>query len=267
MAFALASTIVLLALLTCGLFVLHPWWFPISISAFAPAIDHQFTITFVVCGILFALAQVTMAYFVWRYRTGRQSSERPIARDRARLERAWAAVVAVLFLSLGAIGYRVWAQAAFQGPAAPGALRVEVWGEQFEWYFRYPGPDGEFGPVHPSLMNDGTGNFLGLDREHDAASRDDIVTAALAVPVGEPVELILRSKDVIHSFFVREMRLKQDVIPGTIAALHFTAERTGRYEIVCAELCGLGHYKMHADLAVMTAAQFREWLLEQAKRQ
>jgi cytochrome c oxidase subunit 2 len=72
---------------------------------------------------------------------------------------------------------------------------------------------------------------------------------------------------VIHSFFVRELRLKQDVIPGTISALHFTAQRTGRYEIVCAELCGLGHYKMHADLDVMTAADFQEWLLEQAKRQ
>lgn len=267
MALALALTIALLALVTCGLFLLHPWWFPVSISTFAPSIDHQFTVTFIVCGILFALAQVTMAYFVWRYRTGRQGSDRPITHASARLEHAWAAVVAVLFLGLGAVGYRVWAQADLQGPAAPGAVRVEVWGEQFEWYFHYPGPDGEFGPVHPSLMNDSTGNSLGLDREHDAASRDDIITATLALPVGEPVELILRSKDVIHSFFVRELRLKQDVVPGTTGVLHFTAERTGRYEIVCSELCGLGHYKMHADMDVMTPARFQEWLLEQAKRQ
>jgi cytochrome c oxidase subunit 2 len=267
MALALAATIVLLALVTSGLFLLHPWWFPVPISSPALAIDHQFTVTFIVCGLLFALAQLTMAYFVWRYRAGRQSSARPMPHASARLEHVWAAVVAALFLSLGAIGYRVWAQATFQGPTQPGAVRVEVWGEQFEWYFRYPGPDGEFGPVHPSLMNDSTGNSLGLDREHDAASRDDIVTATLAVPAGEPVELILRSKDVIHSFFVRELRLKQDAIPGNIAAIHFTPERTGRYEIVCAELCGLGHYKMHADLDVMTAAQFQEWLLEQAKLQ
>lgn len=267
MALALASTIALLALATCGLFVLHPWWFPVSVSTFAPAIDHQFVITFIVCGVLLALSQLTMAYFVWRYRGGRQSAGRPIGRASMRLEGAWACVAAVLFLGLGTMGYRVWAQAAFQGPAAPGGLRVEVWGEQFAWYFRYPGPDGRLGPVHPSLMNDGTGNYLGLDREHDADSRDDIVAATLAVPVGEPVELMLRSKDVIHSFFVRELRLKQDAVPGTTASIHFTAERTGRYEIVCAELCGLGHYKMHADLDVMPEAAFQQWLSEEAKRQ
>lgn len=267
MALALALTIVFVTLATCGLFVIHPWWFPASISTLATAIDHQFTFTFVACGVLLVLAQVLMAYFVWRYRGGRQNASRPAADTGLRLEHAWAAVVAVLFLTLGATGYRVWARAGLQGPAAPGTLRVEVWGEQFEWYFRYPGPDGQFGPVYPSLMNDSTGNSLGLDREHDAAARDDIITATLAVPADEPVELILRSKDVIHSFFVRELRLKGDVIPGTIGALHFTAQRTGRYEVVCAELCGLGHYKMHADLEVMTAAEFQEWLLEQAKRQ
>jgi cytochrome c oxidase subunit 2 len=267
MALALALTIALLTLVTCGLFVLHPWWFPAPVSTVAPAIDHQFTFTFVVCGVLLALAQVTMACFVWRYRTGPQNPRRPTAQGSTRLEHAWAAVVAVLFLALGATGYRVWAWAASQDPAAPGTLRVEVWGEQFAWYFRYPGPDGQFGPVYPSLMNDGTGNSLGLDRDHDTASRDDLITATLAVPADERVELILRSKDVIHSFFVRELRLKQDVIPGTLVALHFTAQHTGRYEIVCSELCGLGHYKMHADMDVMTAAQFREWLLEQAKRQ
>jgi cytochrome c oxidase subunit II len=267
MALALALTIVLLALTTCGLFVFHPWWFPASISTLATAIDHQFAFTFVLCGVLLAMAQVVMAWFAWRYRGGRQNASTPRTRTGTRLEHAWAAFVTVLFLTLGATGYRVWAQGASQGPAAPGTLRVEVWGEQFEWYFRYPGPDGQFGPVYSNLMNDSTGNSLGLDPEHDAASRDDIITATLAVPADEPVELILRSKDVIHSFFVRELRLKQDVIPGTIGALHFTAQRTGRYEIVCAELCGLGHYKMHADLDVMTAAEFQEWLAEEAKRQ
>lgn len=262
MALALASTIVLVVLATCCLFLLHPWWFPASIATLAPAIDHQFTVTFIFCGILFVLAQLTMACFVWRYR--RRDSATPIPPASVRLEHAWAVAIAVLFFSLGAVGYRVWAQAALEGP---GALRVEVWGEQFEWYFRYPGPDGQFGIVHPDLMNDGTGNPLGLDRDRDAAARDDIITGTLAVPVGQPVELMLRSKDVIHSFFVRELRLKQDAIPGTAGSLHFTAERTGRYEIVCAELCGLGHYKMHADLDVVTAAQFQEWLSEAAKRQ
>jgi cytochrome c oxidase subunit 2 len=281
--FALAIAVVVLA--TCGLFVVHPWWFPASISAAGTAIDRQFTATFIVCGILLALAQLTLACFVWRYRSGGAASPRlgqragadapadlvadrnRVSREGARLERVWAAAMAMTFLGLGAMGYRVWAQANVQEPAGPGALRVEAWGEQFAWYFRYPGPDGQFGPIHPDLMSDGMANYLGLDREHDAASRDDLVTATLAVPAGVPVELMVRSKDVIHSFFVRELRLKQDAIPGKISAVHFTAERPGRYEIVCSELCGLGHYKMHADLRVMTADQFQKWLVAKASQQ
>lgn len=266
MARALAATIALILLLTCGLFVVHPWWFPYSISASASSIDHQFAVTFVVCGILFALAQGTLAWFVWRYTGNRQGAEMRGGRDNARLERAWAAVATVLFVSLGVVGYRVWARTTMQEPA-PGALRVEVWGEQFAWYFRYPGPDGQFGPVHPNLMNDGMGNYLGLDRDHDDAARDDIVTATLTVPADRPVELMVRSKDVIHSFFVRELRIKQDAIPGSISAIHFTAHRTGRYEIICSELCGLGHYKMHADLDVVTADEFQEWLVRQSQSQ
>ncbi len=266
MARALAATIALILLTTCGLFVVHPWWFPSAISAAASSIDHQFAVTFIVCLILFALAQGTMAWFVWRYSGDRQSAGMGGGRGNARFERAWAAVVTVLFVSLGVVGYRVWARTTLQG-SPPGTLRVEVWGEQFAWYFRYPGPDGQFGPVHPDLMNDGTGNYLGLDRDHDAASRDDIVAATLTVPVGQPVELRMRSKDVIHSFFVRELRIKQDAIPGSVSAIHFTAERAGQYEIVCSELCGLGHYKMHADLDVVTADEFQEWLVRQSQSQ
>lgn len=265
MALVLALTIVFLALATCALFVLHPWWFPAAVSSFAIAIDHQFTVTFIVCGVLFILAQVAMAWLAWRYR-GSRGVETPGGPGSPRLEGFWTALMAVLFLGLGAAGYRVWARTTLQTPA-PGALRVEVWGEQFEWYFRYPGADGQFGPVHPDLMNDGAGNYLGLDRDHDPASRDDIVTATLTVPAGRNVELMVRSKDVIHSFFVRELRIKQDAIPGSITSVHFMAERPGRYEIVCSELCGLGHYKMHADLDVVTAEQFQEWLTEQARSQ
>jgi cytochrome c oxidase subunit 2 len=284
MALVLTLAIALVSLATCGLFIVHPWWFPASVSAAAAAIDRQFTVTFIVCGILLVLPQLTMAYFVWRYRSRGQASPRllqmpvretpaaaPAEANQAgrggRIERLWAGFMAVIFIGLGAMGYRLWACNTVDGASAPGTVRVEVWGEQFAWYFRYPGPDGRFGPVHPDLMNDGMGNYLGLDREHDAASRDDVVTATLAVPAGVPVELVMRSKDAIHSFFVRELRLKEDAIPGRIGAVRFTAERPGRYEIICAELCGLGHYKMHADLEVMTVDQFQQWLSGEARRQ
>jgi cytochrome c oxidase subunit 2 len=106
-----------------------------------------------------------------------------------------------------------------------------------------------------------------LDRDHDAASKDDIVTATLAVPVNQQVELILRSKDVTHSFFVRELRLKQDLVPGMEIPIHFTATQTGRYEIACAELCGLGHYKMRAFFEVMTEQDYQKWLQNMASAQ
>lgn len=266
MALALALAITLITLASCGLFLSHHWWFPRAISTIAPAIDHQFTVTFIVCGILFAAAQIALAYFVWRYRNRRKNAHAISSRGSGVLEGAWTVTAAVIFIGLALMGYRIWARVYFIGPA-PGAVRIEVWGEQFQWYFRYPGPDGQFGPVHRDRMNDSAGNYLGLDRRHDPASRDDIITTTLAVPVNRPVELILRSKDVIHSFFVRELRLKQDLVPGMEIPIHFTATRTGRYEIVCTQLCGLGHYKMHASLVVMTRQDFQDWLHKAAERQ
>src|SRR5579875_724517 len=247
MALALALVLTCIALVTLGLFVFHPWWFPIPISSVAIAVERQFLLTFIICGALFFVVQLSLAYLVWRYRAQRKGAQVRFSLGNPRLEHVWA---------LDSIG-----------KAGGNTLRIEVWGEQFAWYFRYPGPDGIFGPVHPNLINDGMGNYLGLDREHDAAARDDIVTVTLSVPVDRPVELILRSKDVIHSFFVRELRLKQDAVPGRANSIGFVADRTGRYQIVCSELCGLGHYKMHAELDVMTAKQFEQWLLEESKRQ
>ncbi|HUY15272.1 MAG TPA: cytochrome C oxidase subunit II [Terriglobia bacterium] len=266
MALAVALAITCITLATCGLFVFHPWWFPSPISTLASRIDVQFNLTWIVCGILFAAAQLTLAYFAWHYRGSRSGAQATFSRGNNILEGAWAVTATVLFLGLGWTGYRLWAGFPFQGPA-PGAMRVEVWGEQFAWYFRYPGPDGRFGPPHPDLMSDGMGNYLGLDRQHDLASRDDIVTTTLAIPVNRPVTLILRSKDMIHSFFVRELRLNQDLVPGRAIPIHFTATRIGRYKIICSELCGMGHYKMHADLVVMTGRGFQEWLRKKAEQQ
>lgn len=265
MALALALAIAAITLGSCGLFIWRGGWLPHAISTIAPSIDHQFFVTFVICGALFVIAQLALAAFIWRYRSHRKNARLNATRGNARLEWAWAAVAAVIFIGLGWSGNRIWARVHFTG-SAPGALQVEVWGEQFQWLFRYPGPDGVFGPVHPNLMNDSLGNDLGLDRRHDVASRDDILTTTLAVPVNRPVELILRSKDVIHSFSVRELRLKQDAVPGMEIPIHFTATRTGRYEIFCSQLCGLGHYKMHAQLVVMTDPDFQNWLHTMAAR-
>jgi cytochrome c oxidase subunit 2 len=152
-------------------------------------------------------------------------------------------------------------------PPPSDAMQIQVQGEQFAYYFRYPGSDGKFGPTHVDKVDDATGNFYGLDRDHDPDSKDDIVTATLGIPVNRPVELILRSKDVNHSFYVRELRIHQDLLPGIEVPIHFTATETGQYEIVCSQLCGLGHYKMRAFLQVMTEPDFEKWLQGQAAQQ
>src|SRR5208282_3440012 len=136
-------------------------------------------------------------------------------------------------------------------PPASDAIQVEVTTNQFVYTFRYPGADGKFGMLDSTLVNAPAGNPLGLD-PNDPAAKDDIVTSTLTVPVNHPVELLLRSQDVVHNFFVRELRLQQDAVPGMLIPLHFTADRTGRCEIVCTQLCGLGHYRMRSFLNIVS---------------
>ncbi len=272
MALAFALVLAAITAVSVALLSLHVWWFPVDITLHGPAIDHQFSVTFIAMGIIFVLAQLSLVYLVWRYRGRNDGRRATYLLSNNRLEFICMATAAILFIGLEFMGHRTWAQMHYTG-AQPDAVRIEVWGEQFAWYFRYPGPDGIFGPVHPSLMNDAMGNYLGLDREHDPASRDDIVTATLGIPVDTPIELILRSKDVIHSFFCPELRIKQDLVPGMKIPIHFTVtnqalkEDGGRYEIVCTQLCGMGHYRMRAFLQVMTKTNFQKWLQRQAAMQ
>jgi len=176
---------------------------------------------------------------------------------------AAAIATAIMFLGLGIAAERGWARFHFQG-ASPGALQIEVVGQQFQWNFRYPGPDGVFGRTDPSLINDAGGNFVGLDTT-DPAAQDDLVLPIIAIPVNREVELILRAKDVTHSFFVRELRFKQDTVPGLTIRVHFTANKVGKYEIACAELCGLGHHRMRSDLFVLPPDEYENWLRQQAE--
>ena len=136
-------------------------------------------------------------------------------------------------------------------------MKIEVMAKQFAWSFRYPGPDGKFGRTDLKLINDAGGNPFGID-DKDPAGKDDIVSASLKVPAGKPIQLIMRSRDVIHNFFVRELRLKQDIVPGMEIPFHFQADVIGVYEVPCSELCGLGHHQMRTTLEVMSAGRFRE---------
>lgn len=251
----LAIVILILVGSTVYFHVAKTWWFPAAITPVGHQIDQQFFVTFILTGIVFVLAQVTLAWLVFRYRDHGQKAR--FVRGNHMLEVVWTTATLVIFVGLGVMAAHAWGEVHFGGPQ-PGALQVEVTGVQFVWNFRYPGPDGKFGRINPKAIDASIGNPLGLD-SNDPASKDDIVTGDLYLPVGREIELMLRSQDVIHSFFVRELRVKQDTVPGLVIPVHFTVTKTGDYEITCNQLCGLGHYHMHATLHVLSDADFQQW--------
>jgi cytochrome c oxidase subunit II len=259
-----AVLVTLITLVSIAFFVLHTWWLPPNISTTGKAVDHQLEETLIGTGVLFLAGQLMLGCFAW------MASNKSKDAQAKRFPGGATSVVVVAILVVGIeiftltfVGSKVWG-AIYLTPAEPGALRVDVQAEQFAFYFRYPGPDGQFGGIHADKIDDGSGNYFGLDPANDVAARDDIVVGSLVVPVNRPVALSLHSKDVGHSFYVRELRMQEDFVPGLNIPLHFTATQVGKYEIVCTQLCGLGHYNMKAYLEVMSEADYEQWLKTQA---
>jgi len=262
MGLALLCIIWLITFVSSYFFVAKDWW-PHAISASAPLLDHQFRITFIAMGVVFLLAQLALGLFVWQYRDRGSQSKVAFSHGNTTLEALWTVLTAVLFIGLNLLGSPIWASERFH-PADPGAVQIEASGLQFAWYFRYPGPDGKYGRTKPELIDASAGGeaAVGLDTS-DPAAKDDLVTGTLVVPVNREIDFQLRAQDVIHSFFIPAMRFKQDAVPGLLIHMHVTPKETGNYEIACAELCGLGHYKMHAMMKVVSASEFDKWLATQ----
>ncbi|MGB8851861.1 MAG: hypothetical protein WCC76_19275, partial [Candidatus Acidiferrales bacterium] len=226
---------------------------------------HQIIETMLLTGVLFLLSQLALAGFVWKFGgpgDGRKIKTFPGGANA--LVIAVVVVVGIEILTLSFVGSKVWA-GMFFAPADPNSLHIDVQAEQFAFFFRYAGPDGQFGGIHPELINDGNGNYFGLDPKNDVAARDDIVVGSLTIPVNTPILLTLHSKDMIHSFFVPELRIQQDIVPGLEIPIHFTAVQTGKHEIVCTQLCGLGHYNMKAYIEVLPQDKYDEWLKSQSQ--
>jgi cytochrome c oxidase subunit 2 len=262
MGLILAVLIWAITVATVVAFVGDYWPMPKSISVHGQGIDSQFRLTFAIVGIVFALAQIGLGYCVFRFRD-RNGARAVYSHGSSKLEVIWTLATAIVFVFLGITGQRVWAQFHLSEPPAD-AIPIEVTGQQFAWNIRYPGPDGLFGRTDPKLIDDASGDVLGLD-PNDPAGKDDIVTVnQMAIPVNRPVRVILRSKDVTHSFFVPQLRMKQDAVPGMGIMIHFTATETGQYEIACAELCGMLHWQMRAFLHVKSDQEFQDWLKKQS---
>jgi len=231
---------------------------PVEASQHAAQVD---TITVLVHLLMLALLVGWGAFFVFtlaRFRRGRNpKADYHGVKSRASTWTEVGVVVAELIL-LVAFSIPAWATRVRDLPADNEAVVVRVVAEQFSWNFHYPGPDGAFGRTDVSLV--AADNPLGLDRT-DRAAVDDIATInEMAVPIGRPVVVQLSSKDVIHSFGVPAMRVKQDAIPGMMIPVWFTPSRIGDYEVACSQLCGLGHYRMRAALRVVNDADYQAWL-------
>ncbi|MGH9776180.1 MAG: cytochrome c oxidase subunit II [Candidatus Acidiferrales bacterium] len=252
----LALLILILVVSTVYIFMVKKWWFPPPITELGGQIDHQFVVTLVATGIVFVLSQLGLAWAVVRFRDRGQKAT--FSRGNNVLEVLWTLLTFILFVSLGLMAKNAWAQVHFR-EAAPDALPIEVTGQQFAWNFRYPGPDKTFGRTDVKFVDASVGNPVGID-PNDPAGKDDIVVPVLVVPVNQEVQLTLLSQDVIHSFYVRELRLKQDLVPGMVIPIHFRPEKVGEYEIACAELCGLGHYRMHSCMQVVAPEDYQAWL-------
>jgi cytochrome c oxidase subunit II len=261
MGLVLLVVIWLITFISAYFFIAKTWWLPVGASAAAAGIDHHFGTTYLLMGFVFVAAQVLLGLFAWQYRD-RGSAGKPALYSHGNntLEITWTVLTAVLFIGLNFMSSSIWASERFR-PAVSNAVQVEVTGMQFAWYFRYPGPDGKFGATKPELQDPSAGSegAIGLDTT-DPASKDDVVAGVMYVPVNREIEVILRAEDVIHSFFIPAMRFKQDAVPGIAIHMHFTPITTGDYEVACSQLCGLGHYKMHGILRVVSQKDFDEWL-------
>lgn len=231
------------------------WELPFDASAHGPAIDHHLLLNlWIILGLATLAHLILLIGLVARRRSEATSW---------RVEYLPLAALAILFAFLTIRAERLWAAARYTG-ANPAALQVQVVGEQFAWYFRYPGADYTFGITRPRLVDAGAGNPLGIDPA-DGHGADDIVTSELVLPANRQVDLRINSLDVIHGFSVPEMRLKQNAVPGMTIHVHFTPKIPGTYAILCTQLCGMGHYRMSANLRVLPPEKFAAWLAAKQK--
>ena len=266
-----AVILVVIALASAVPIITHHWFAsdivlapPEDISTHGHDIDKQIGETMIEAGLSFLGAQLVLAFFVWQFAGRKEGQIKSFPGGAKYLVIAAILLVGTEVIALGAFGTKAWASVYFQ-PASSDALQIQAQAGQFAFYFRYAGPDGKFGAIHPEKIDEGNSNFFGLDPENDVPARDDVVSGELVIPANREVNLMMHAKDVGHSFYVRELRIQQDFVPGLDLAVHFTAAKPGKYEIVCTQLCGLGHYNMKAYLNVMSQDDFDKWLKSQSQ--
>lgn len=217
------------------------WMLPHGASTFAGKIDFLYYVILVITGIAFFVVEIALVVFLIKYRA-RPGRKAEYIHGSAKAEVAWTSVTAVTVVVLGVMSGPVWNLIKGRHSVPADAMPIAIHAQQFEWHVRYPGKDGQLG----------TPDDLDLRNQ-------------LHVVVNRPTVALLTSEDVIHSFFVPAWRLKQDAVPGLGIRVWFQPTEVGTFELGCAELCGLGHYRMRAQVTVHTQEDYDRWLADQSQ--
>jgi cytochrome c oxidase subunit II len=212
------------------------WWLPLQGSTFAGPIDGLFIAILIITGIAFVLVELGLVWFAFRYRA-RPARRAFYTHGNTRAEVIWTAIPAVTMVALGLVSNHYWVEIKGRNSVPPNAYPIGVHAKQFEWQMTYAGPDGKSFTVRNQLH----------------------------VPVGRPIVVRLSAEDVIHSFYVPQFRVRQDVVPGMDIKAWFQATVPGTYELGCSQLCGLGHYRMRAQVYVHTQEAYDAWLKQAAQ--
>ncbi len=215
------------------------WFLPPSVSTFGPDIDRMYYIILAITGVIFVVTEFLLVYFLIKYRK-REGHKAEYIHGSTKAEVIWTAVPTVIVVAIGLMSAGLWADIKDPARIPPGSYELILEGRQFEWEATYAGADGVLG------------------------NGDDFtILNQINVPVNRPVTVHLRAEDVLHSFFLPDLRVKQDAVPGMSIPVWFEATETGDYTIACAELCGLGHYSMEGLLVVQSDAEFQAWQAQQ----
>lgn len=255
---AVAIVIALLVLGSVLFHVFSPWWHT-PIASNWGSIDTALDVTLWICALAFVALNLFLAWALIRYRhrAGNVAHYEP---ENAQLEKRltfWTGIGIAGMLAPGLIAWNQYVTVPEE------AALVEATGQQWQWGFRLPGADGVLGTSNVRHIT--PENAFGLN-PRDPYGQDDILVESpeLHLPVGKPVKILLRSKDVLHDFYVPHFRAKMDLVPGVVTYFWMTPTRTGTYEILCAELCGVGHHMMRGTVVVSNERDYQSWLAGQS---
>lgn len=249
----MAVALIVIVVASLAFHIASPWW-TTPLASNWQRMDDTLSITLLITGIFFVAINLFVAYALWQYRhrDGRRAAYEP---DNKKLERRLLVGTTLGIMALLAPGLFVYAEYI---RAPDDALVVEALGKQWEWHFRFPGASGKLGLTNVNHVN--ASNPFGLDPDDPVGRENLLVTGDLHLPLNKPVKMLLRSQDVLHDFYVPQFRARMNIVPGMVTSFWFTPTKAGRYEIMCAQLCGVGHYNMRGYVVVEDEATFLKWL-------